>query len=299
MKRPSSKPSPRKHGGSNTQTTTSQTAYTNWTDKNRLFCSGWEQDTTDLMPTYTTSSKLASLRCAHAMQTSWQQNTYCSTVNCMMLWGGTCGLNQRYWGTSSMATWRSWGGQPPSWGQQASPSSVRRRRRMLSSDCCHGTNPLYRCFLPHTQCLSYANAVQLTTTPLPISGNQVPVSWRPTTVKWRQFSQSNRHSTIGTRQTEYHEALPSLANVQSHLTSSFANDGNSVCRAPMVVWRLDCENCCYSTVIGLHDTGPRYCQAVASLPQHSPAHLPDTSNNCCSMPVLWSDIPLERRSLHG
>ena len=36
-----------------------------------------------------------------------------------------------------------------------------------------------------------------------------PVSWRPTTVKWRQFSQSNRHSTIGTRQTEHHEALPS------------------------------------------------------------------------------------------
>ena len=46
-------------------------------------------------------------------------------------------------------------------------------------------------------------------------------------VKWRQFSQSNRHSTIGTRQTEYHEALPSSANVQSHLTSSFADDGNA------------------------------------------------------------------------
>ena len=40
-------------------------------------------------------------------------------------------------------------------------------------------------------------------------------------------SQSNRHSTIGTRQTDYHEALPSSANVQSHLTSSFANDGNA------------------------------------------------------------------------
>ena len=55
-----------------------------------------------------------------------------------------------------------------------------------------------------------------------------------TTVKWRQFSQPNRHSTFGTRQTEYHEALPSSADVQSHLTSSFANDGNaswySVCR---------------------------------------------------------------------
>ena len=31
------------------------------------------------------------------------------------------------------------------------------------------------------------------------------VSWRPTTVKWRQSSKSNRHSTIGTRKTEYHE----------------------------------------------------------------------------------------------
>ena len=28
-----------------------------------------------------------------------------------------------------MAIWRSWGGQPPSWGQQASLSSVQRRRR--------------------------------------------------------------------------------------------------------------------------------------------------------------------------
>ena len=40
-----------------------------------------------------------------------------------------------------------------------------------------------------------------------------PVLWRPATVKWRQSSQSNRHSTIGTRQTEYHEVLPSSANV--------------------------------------------------------------------------------------
>ena len=29
----------------------------------------------------------------------------------------------------------------------------------------------------------------------------------------------------GTRQTQYHEALPPSANVQSHLTSSFADDG--------------------------------------------------------------------------
>ena len=90
--------------------------------------------------------------------------------------------------------------------------------------------------------------------------DQGPASWRPTTVKWRQFSQSNRHYTIGTRQTKYHEVLPSSANVQSHLTSSFADDGNaswySVCRVPMVEWRLHCENCRHLTVVGLHFTGP-------------------------------------------
>ena len=61
------------------------------------------------------------------------------------------------------------------------------------------------------------------------------------------------------------KALPSSANVQSHLTSSFADDGNaswySVCRVPMVEWRLDCENCRHLTVVGLHDAGPR-CQGL-------------------------------------
>ena len=88
------------------------------------------------------------------------------------------------------------------------------------------------------------------------------VSWRSMTIKWRQFSPSNRHSTISTRQTEYQEALPSPANVQSHLTSSFADDSDaswySVCRVLMVEWWLDCENCRHLTVVGLHDTGPRY-----------------------------------------
>ena len=117
------------------QTITSQTASTNWTGQSRLFCSGRELDTTNLTPTYTTSSRLSSLRCVHAMQTSWLQNIYCSAVDYMMLWGVTHGRNRRYWGTSSMATWRSWGGQPPSWGRQASPSSVRRqRRRRLITD---------------------------------------------------------------------------------------------------------------------------------------------------------------------
>ena len=46
--------------------------------------------------------------------------------------------------------------------------------------------------------------------------------WRPRTVKWWQFSLSNCHSTTSTQQTEYREALPLSANVQSHLTLSFA-----------------------------------------------------------------------------
>ena len=96
-----------------------------------------------------------------------------------------------------------------------------------------------------------------------------PVSWTPTTVKWRQFSQSNCHSTISTGQTEHHDALPPSGNVQSHLTSSFDDDGyaswHSVCRVPMVEWMLDCENCRHLTVVGLHGTGPS-CTVLPTSP---------------------------------
>ena len=89
-----------------------------------------------------------------------------------------------------------------------------------------------------------------------------PAWWRPTTVKWRQSSLSSRHSTIGTRQTEYHEALPSSANDEVRCDCTFADNGNvswySVYRVPMVEWRLDCENCRHLTVVGLHNTGPRF-----------------------------------------
>ena len=89
---------------------------------------------------------------------------------------------------------------------------------------------------------------------------QGPVSWRSTIVKYRQSSQSNRHSTIATRQSEYHEALPSSANDEVRCDCTFADDGNAswywVCRVPMVKWRFDCENCRLLTVVGLHDTGP-------------------------------------------
>ena len=94
---------------------------------------------------------------------------------------------------------------------------------------------------------------------LAVTIDQGPVLWRPAIIKWRQFSQSNRYSTIGTRQTEYHEALPSSVNDEVRCDCMFADDGNaswySVCRLPMVEWRLDCEDCSHLTVVGLHDTG--------------------------------------------
>ena len=73
-----------------------------------------------------------------------------------------------------------------------------------------------------------------------ISGalHQGLVPWRLMFVKWRQSSQSNRHSTTGTRQTKYHEALPSSANDELRCDCTFANFGHaswySVCRVPMV-----------------------------------------------------------------
>ena len=75
--------------------------------------------------------------------------------------------------------------------------------------------------------------------------DQGPVPWRLMTVKWWQLSQSNCHSTIGTRQTEYHGALPSSANDEMRCDCTFANGGNAswylVCRVLIVEWRLDCQ----------------------------------------------------------
>ena len=73
--------------------------------------------------------------------------------------------------------------------------------------------------------------------------------------------------TVFTVQPSFHHRhkpsiLPSSANVQSHLTSSFADDDNPswywVCRVQMVEWRLDCKNYRHLTVVGLHDTGPSF-----------------------------------------
>ena len=64
---------------------------------------------------------------------------------------------------------------------------------------------------------------------IPLEGHRVTGRSQPGAgiMEARQFSQSNRHSTIGTGQTQYHEALPLSANVQSHLTSSFADNGTA------------------------------------------------------------------------
>ena len=63
---------------------------------------------------------------------------------------------------------------------------------------------------------------------LNIGEDQELVSWRPATVKGRQFSQSNCHSTIGTRQSEYHEAIPSSANGEVRCDCTSADDGNAL-----------------------------------------------------------------------
>ena len=42
-----------------------------------------------------------------------------------------------------------------------------------------------------------------------------------------EFSQSNRYSTIGTRQNEYHEALLWSANDEVRCDCTFADDGNA------------------------------------------------------------------------
>ena len=112
---------------------------------------------------------------------------------------------------------------------------------------------------------------------------QGPVSCRPTTLQWRQFSQSNRHSIIGTWQTEYHEALPSLANDEVRCDCTFADDGNaswySVCRVVMVEWWLDCENCRHLTVIGLHNNCEN-CRHLTVIGLH------DNCENCRHLTVI-------------
>ena len=52
------------------------------------------------------------------------------------------------------------------------------------------------------------------------------------------FSQSNRHSTIGTRQTEYHEALPSSANDEVRCGCTFTDDVLSSADGGMTVGLL-------------------------------------------------------------
>ena len=94
---------------------------------------------------------------------------------------------------------------------------------------------------------------------------QLTLSWPGAGIMEADYRQMTTVFTVQpsfhhrTRQRENHEALPSSANVQSHFTSSFADDGNaswhSICRVPMMEWRMDCKNCRHLTVVSLHDTG--------------------------------------------
>ena len=81
-----------------------------------------------------------------------------------------------------------------------------------------------------------------------------PVSWRPTTVRWRQSSQSNRHFTIGTRQTQRFHRLRTCSHTSPRRSPTMVtlHDTRFV-ECQMVEWRLDCR---HLTVVGLNDIGP-------------------------------------------
>ena len=122
MKRPSTKPSLRKNRSRNTQTPTSQTDSTNWTDQrtghNRLnahMYSKFKVGESDMCP------------CNADIKTAEHLLQHCQLHDALRqdMWPEP----KYHWGTSSMATWRSWGRQPLSWGQQASVSSIWWRRR--------------------------------------------------------------------------------------------------------------------------------------------------------------------------
>ena len=69
----------------------------------------------------------------------------------------------------------------------------------------------------------WANEAVVLSVLMSVLRDQGQVSWRPTTVKWRQSSQSNRHFTIGPRQTQYHETLPSSANDELRCDCTFGD----------------------------------------------------------------------------
>ena len=81
-----------------------------------------------------------------------------------------------------------------------------------------------------------------------------------TTVFTVQPSFRHRHSTnrvswsatIGRRTCSHTSPRRSPTMVTLH---------DTVCRVPMVEWRLDCENCRHLTVVDLHDTGSWCCEA--------------------------------------
>ena len=132
-------------------------------------------------------------------------------------------------------------------GNKNTPSMHHPRRRMVGLKKKSNTQKSHpKWWTPEIKLGNAEEKIWIYTLSLITCKPQGPESWRPTT---------------GTQQTEYHEAFPSSANMQSNLTSSFTDDGNAswywVCRVLMVEWQLDCENCRHLTVVSLHDTGPR------------------------------------------
>ena len=75
-----------------------------------------------------------------------------------------------------------------------------------------------------------------------------------TTVITVQPSFHHRHST---NWVSWSFSIVGERAVTPHLADDANASWYSVCRVPMVEWRLDCENCRHLTVVGLHDTDPR------------------------------------------
>ena len=69
----------------------------------------------------------------------------------------------------------------------------------------------------------------------------------------------------------------------THLISLFADDSKSswysTCRAPMVEWWLECENCRHLTVVGLHDTSPTAPSCANHVQTHRALVASNTSND--------------------
>ena len=89
---------------------------------------------------------------------------------------------------------------------------------------------------------------------------QGPVSWRPTT-----SSDDSLHSPTVIPPSaldkpsimKRHHRRRTRSHTSPRRSPTVVTLHDTVCRVPMVEWRLDCEDCRHLTVVDLHDTGPR------------------------------------------